>query len=137
MINNWNYKFRLRKKSKAVLNVSTILFILFLQAGSVYCQESANSTSLFDGKTLTGWKTVNPANQELWYVEDSVIMAGNGIDKIQENTYLYTEKEYDDFEFRTLFRLTGDPETGMINSGIQYRSIIHDHIRAAVFIHIA
>ncbi|MBU1822006.1 MAG: DUF1080 domain-containing protein, partial [Bacteroidetes bacterium] len=45
---------------------------------------------------------------------------------IPTNTYLYTEKEYQDFEFRCLFRLTGDPKTGMINSGIQYRSIIKD-----------
>jgi hypothetical protein len=46
--------------------------------------------------------------------------------KIPENTYLYTEKEYSDFEFRCLFRLSGDPKTGLINSGIQYRSQVHN-----------
>lgn len=126
MRNYWSYNFRLRKIPGAVLYMVTLLFILLFKTGNVFCQVPAKSTSLFDGKTLTGWKTVNPANQELWYVVDSAIVAGNGVDKIQENTYLYTEKEYDDFEFRTLFRLTGDSETGMINSGIQYRSIIHD-----------
>jgi hypothetical protein len=77
---------------------------------------------LFDGKTLTGWKTVKPAHQKSWYVQDSVLITGDRMAKIPENNYLYTEKEYGDFEFRCLFRLSGDPKTGMINSGIQYRS---------------
>jgi hypothetical protein len=85
-------------------------------------QGAAEAVTLFDGKTLTGWKTAKPAHQKLWYVEDSVIASGDRIAKIPENTFLYTEKEYGDFEFRCLFRLSGDPKTGMINSGIQYRS---------------
>ena len=46
------------------------------------------------------------------------------MNKIPANTYLHTLKEYEDFEFRCLFKLTGDPKTGMINSGIQYRSVL-------------
>jgi hypothetical protein len=82
--------------------------------------------SLFDGKTLNGWKTVKPAHQKSWYVKDSVLITGDKMAKIPENNYLYTEKEYGDFEFRCLFRLSGDPKTGMINSGIQYRSQVKD-----------
>ena len=55
---------------------------------------------------------------------DSLIKSGDGVHKIPENTYLHTLKEYGDFEFRCLFRLYGDPKTGMINSGIQYRSVL-------------
>ena len=33
-------------------------------------------------------------------------------------------KEYGDFEFRCLFRISGDHKTGLINSGIQYRSLV-------------
>lgn len=87
-------------------------------------QSSVKAVALFDGKTLAGWKTVNPADQRLWYVKDSMIMCGDGVNKIQSNTYLHTEKEYGDFELRCLFRLSGDEKTGMINSGIQYRSKI-------------
>lgn len=90
----------------------------------VFAQSTARTGSLFDGKTLTGWKTVDPAHASLWSVKDSVIRSGDGLKKIPENTYLRTLKEYGDFEFRCLFRLSGDPATGMINSGIQYRSII-------------
>jgi hypothetical protein len=87
-------------------------------------QLQAQTTSLFDGKSLTGWKTANPADANLWSVVDSTITCGDGVNKIPANTFLYTSKEYEDFEFRCLFRLTGDPNTGMINSGIQYRSSV-------------
>ena len=104
-----------------------ICFILVSQVFSgllVFAQSSGKAETLFDGKTLTGWKTVDPADAKLWFVKDSVIRSGDGVKKIPANTYLYTLKEYGDFEFRCLFRLSGDPATGMINSGIQYRSLI-------------
>jgi len=82
--------------------------------------------SLFDGETLNGWVVMNPEHKDFWKVKDGVILCGNGQDKIPVNLFLYTDKIYQDFEFRCLFRLTGDPATGMINSGIQYRSHVKD-----------
>jgi hypothetical protein len=87
-------------------------------------QSTVKAVSIFNGKTLNGWKTVNPADASLWYVADSVMKCGDGVKKIPANTYLHTVKEYTDFEFRCLFRLSGDPATGLINSGIQYRSVL-------------
>jgi len=43
-----------------------------------------------------------------------------------KNTYLWSEKQYDHFELRCKFRLTGDPKTGLINSGIQFRTANKD-----------
>jgi len=74
---------------------------------------------LFDGKTLAGWETSDTA---LWRVEDGAIVAGNGRDKIPRNTFIFSKESFRDFEFRCEFKLTGDPKTGMINSGIQFRS---------------
>lgn len=96
----------------------------FLCMSAGWTQE--NWEVLFDGHSLEGWKTVNPKIAELWYVKDSSIICGDGEMLIPENTYLHTLKEYENFEFRCLFRLTGDPGKGMINSGIQYRSFIRD-----------
>lgn len=103
------------------------LFFLWIQAGGgrpAFGQSPTKTQRLFDGKTLTAWKTVDPAHASLWFVKDSVIRSGDGANKIPENTYLHTLNEYGDFELRCLFRLTGDPKTGMINSGIQYRSVL-------------
>lgn len=107
--------------------VVSMLLISVTQTLSIHAtmaQSTVKAVSLFDGKTLTGWKTVDPAHSKLWFVKDSVIRSGDGLNKIPDNTYLHTTKEYGDFEFRCLFRLSGDPKTGMINSGIQYRSIL-------------
>jgi len=87
-------------------------------------QTATTTTSLFDGSSLNGWKTVNTKNTKFWSVIDSTITGGDGSTNIPTNTYLHTTESYEDFEFRCLFRLTGDHDTGLINSGIQYRSII-------------
>ena len=110
--------------SKRFLILQFILWSQLVSGLPVFAQSLGKTVSLFDGKTLTGWKTVDPAHEKLWFVKDSTIRSGDGVKKIPENTYLYTLKEYGDFEFRCLFRLSGDPATGMINSGIQYRSIL-------------
>ena len=110
--------------SELFLMASITLFSSVLGGSHLLAQTSVKTESLFDGKTLTGWKTVDPAHAALWSVKDSVIRSGDGVKKIPENTYLYTLKEYSDFEFRCLFRLYGNPATGMINSGIQYRSVL-------------
>lgn len=82
--------------------------------------------ALFDGKTLEGWKTVNPEFMKMWSVVDGVITCGDGKTKIPKNTFLVAEGEYKDFEFSCLFRISGDHSTGLINSGIQYRSSVKD-----------
>lgn len=87
-------------------------------------QQFPKTISLFDGKTLQGWRTAAPEEIKLWQVADSALVSGNGKEKIPANRYLLTTGEYGDFEFRCLFRLTGDPKTGLVNSGIQYRSVI-------------
>lgn len=85
------------------------------------------TVTLFDGKTLTGWAPVNPADGHFWSVRDGMIVGGDGVSHVPKNTYLRTEEEYEDFEFRCLFRLSGDPGTGFINSGIQYRSFVENN----------
>jgi hypothetical protein len=85
-------------------------------------QAPGKEIRLFDGQTLAGWRVTDPAHKDLWKVTDSTLTGGDGVKKIGSNSYLQTEKEYGDFELRCIFRLSGDPTTGMINSGIQYRS---------------
>lgn len=99
---------------------------LMLIATPIACASEEEATSIFDGKTLAGWKVVKESNAKFWDVVDGVITGDNDGNKVPTNTYLATEKEYGDFEFRCKFRISGDHKTGLINSGIQYRSIIKD-----------
>ncbi|PWJ54787.1 uncharacterized protein DUF1080 [Dyadobacter jejuensis] len=105
----------------------TKLYLLFALLTLGWGSQAQSPTqSLFNGQDLTGWTTVNPAKMSEWSVVDSTIRSGDGIRKIPANTYLYTQKEYADFEFSCLFKIWGDASTGLINSGIQYRSIVKD-----------
>lgn len=54
-------------------------------------------TSLFDGKTLDGWKPTGKA--EMWTTEKGLIVCKGG-----GGGWLLTEKEYGDFEFRCQYR---------------------------------
>lgn len=105
-----------------VSKLPVVLWLLF--SVHTYSQEEASTISLFDGTTLEGWHTVKEENSKYWSVRDSSIVGGDGKQLIPENTFLYTADTYEDFELRCLFRLTGDPASGFINSGIQYRSFI-------------
>jgi len=71
---------------------------------------------LFDGETLDGW-SVKPEDKSFWSVEDGVIVGHNDGKSMSQNTYLFSDKKYEHFEFSCQFRMTGDGD-----SGIQFRS---------------
>ncbi|HLT07203.1 MAG TPA: DUF1080 domain-containing protein [Cyclobacteriaceae bacterium] len=107
-----------------VSKIVAFLMLTLMFSPGVMAQQAEKTTQLFDGKSLKGWKVFPSEFTGLWTVKDGVIVGGDGTTNIAENNYLCTENAYEDFEFRCLFRLTGDHEKGMINSGIQYRSFI-------------
>lgn len=75
---------------------------------------------LFDGKTLKGWK----GREGLWKVDRGAIIGQTTAeDKLKHNDFLYTEKEYGDFELRLKYRLVNH------NSGVQIRSKVHKDYR--------
>jgi hypothetical protein len=106
-----------------------MFFILatFVFSNRSYAQKVDSTFSLFDGSTLNGWKTVNSDNSKYWKVTDGVILGGDGVTMIPTNTYLHTTQTFEDFELRFLFRISGNHDKGLINSGVQYRSIIESN----------
>ncbi|MFI4877208.1 MAG: DUF1080 domain-containing protein [Blastopirellula sp. JB062] len=81
---------------------------------------AAEPTSLFDGKTLSGWE-----GKPQWFrVEDGAIVAGTLTKKIPNNEFLCTEEAYGDFELTLEAKLVGEGT----NAGVQFRSRrIPDH----------
>ncbi len=80
--------------------------------------------SLFDGATLAGWETPNPA---YWSIEDGAITGRITREQpCSTNQYLvWTGGELADFELRLKSRLRGE---GGINNGFQFRSrLLPDH----------
>lgn len=80
---------------------------------------SLSAASLFDGKTLHGWE----GDAHWWRVQDGVITGGSSTEKIPRNFFLATTRSFQNFDLRLKIKLTGDPKTGMINSGVQLRSL--------------
>jgi len=67
-------------------------------------QKEEGFVSLFDGKTLTGWK----GSVDGYAPENGAIVC-----KPKGGGFLYTEKEYGDFEFRFEFKLTPGANNGL------------------------
>lgn len=68
---------------------------------------------LFDGQSFAGWS----GEEGLWRVEGGAIVGETEV-ALEENTYLIHERQYDNFEVRLKYRMTGD----IANTGLQYRS---------------
>ncbi|RFC43907.1 MAG: beta-propeller fold [Verrucomicrobia bacterium] len=74
---------------------------------------------LFDGKSTAGWDIL-PGS--VWGFADGVLTGGDGQKKIPYNDFICTKTSHSNFILRLKLKLTGDPSTGMINSGVQIRS---------------
>jgi putative heme-binding domain-containing protein len=81
---------------------------------------SADTISLFDGKTLRGWR----GDKTFWSVQDGAITGESTVaNPCKQTTYLtYMRDDFANFELIVDFRLIA--EKG--NSGIQYRSQWHN-----------
>jgi len=75
--------------------------------------------TLFDGQTLAGWE----GDPKWWRVEDGALTGGSRTEKVPHNYFLATQRSFQNFDLRLRLKLTGTPGTGMINSGVQIRSI--------------
>ncbi len=91
---------------------TTIVSVMMGMALAV-CAAEPGFVDLFDGKTTKGWK-LNGGSAE-YSVADGVI-TGRGVPGTPGNTFLCTEKEYENFIFKVEFKCDGG------NSGVQFRS---------------
>jgi putative membrane-bound dehydrogenase-like protein len=80
----------------------------------------AEPVPLFDGKSFHGWEG---DTAKTWRIVDGAITGGSLTEKVPRNEFLATKRSYTNFELRLKVKLIGDPGTGMINSGVQIRSV--------------
>jgi hypothetical protein len=98
--------------NKLTFSIAAALLIVILAVPS---QTNAQSTlSLFDGKTLKGWKRV--AGTANYKVENGAIVGTTVLNS--GNTFLVTEKQYGNF----ILEMDTKIESPLSNSGVQTRS---------------
>jgi len=97
-------------------NYYMLFAYLIAVAGMASCAPTASDgwEPLFDGETLTGWKTAG--GEAPYAVEDGAIVGTMTAET--PNSFLITEKEYGDFILELDVKLEGEST----NSGIQTRS---------------
>lgn len=94
--------------------VLTSIATLPLLIGSAHAADDAEWQSLFDGKSLSGWRLVNGAAS--YEVIDGAIV---GTTKAgTPNSFLATDKTYSDF----VLEFEAKQTVGSTNSGVQFRS---------------
>ncbi len=62
----------------------------------------AESKSIFDGKTFTGWEG---DTDKTWRIEDGAVVGGSLDTVVPRNEFLCTTKTYGDFELKVKFKL--------------------------------
>ena len=92
----------------------SILLLAGLALTTTLAAQSTNWTSLFDGKTLDGWKRL--AGTAEYRVEDGAIVGTTAANS--GNTFLVTDKEYGDFILEMDVKIMDTTS----NSGVQVRS---------------
>jgi hypothetical protein len=93
------------------LTLTATIIILF---ATFIIPSTAKSQTLFDGKTLKGWKRL--AGTAAYKVENGAIVGATVLNS--GNTFLVTEKEYGDF----VLEMDTKVESPLSNSGVQVRS---------------
>ncbi len=99
---------------KYILSIS-VLFLLIFSAFTGH--QNKKFTSLFDGKTFTGWEG---DTQNTWRIEKGMLIGGSTVKTVSHNDFICTTRSYSNFILKLKIKLTGNE--GFINSGIQFRS---------------
>jgi hypothetical protein len=97
-----------------LLRLTTLALLIACSAPLLAADKEEGFAPLFDGKTLAGWE----GNEKMFHVADGAIVAGTLKEKIPQNEFLCTTKEYENFELRLEVKLV--PANG--NAGIQFRT---------------
>jgi len=103
-----------------LLILTTLTSFTFGQDVDMSAAEDA--TSLFDGRTLNGWKT-SKEDQKFWIVKNGNIAGGDLKEEVPRNVWLISEKNYENFELTFSVKLTDGGGGGLKNSGVQVRSL--------------
>ncbi|MCH2374588.1 MAG: DUF1080 domain-containing protein, partial [Planctomycetes bacterium] len=87
-----------------------LALFMVISAGHVI----AAPTSLFDGKSFSGWE----GPKEFFRIESGAIVGGSLERRIPKNQFLATTRAYANFDLRLQFKVIGKD----INAGVQVRS---------------
>jgi len=94
-------------------------FLLFITITLTFGQESAEWTTLFDGRTLKGWTATSTAN---WRVEDGTIVVDSG-----SKGFLLHDDSYENYELTVEFKSAKGTNSGVfLSTKVKPKSLTSD-----------
>nr|WP_299074378.1 DUF1080 domain-containing protein [uncultured Allomuricauda sp.] len=103
-----------------------LILVIFASAFSEINPTNSGFVSIFDGKTLDGWKVYGSPDdvaKDYWKVENGTITCNTIGDRYHAAVWLFYEEELSDFELKIKFQAYRDSPG---NSGIQVRSRFYE-----------
>lgn len=104
----------IRNFSLFAVNVSLFLAAVLFASSLLAAGPAEERISLFDGQSFAGWE----GNLKMFRLEEGAIVGGNLKERIPNNEFLCTTKEYENFELRLKFKVLGEG----VNAGVQFRT---------------
>ncbi|HSW45609.1 MAG TPA: family 16 glycoside hydrolase [Phycisphaerae bacterium] len=84
--------------------------------------KGAGWIALFDGKSLTGWKSMTPNQPMSWSAVDGAL-----VNEKARGVNIYTEQKFGDLEFYAEYKLPENGNSGIFLQGIYEIQIIDDY----------
>lgn len=100
-------------KSHLLLGFSAVAFLM----GCNSTKKTTNDgyTSLFDGKTLNGWRTYQNKPADSWMVKDGVLYCkGSATDKSDRRADLITDDTFENFDLQLDWKIAPQGNSGIL-----------------------
>lgn len=95
--------------------MKSCLLLVLLTVSSLACFAQKNNTvSLFDGKSLSGWRTYQNKPADSWQVQDGILSNKGNKDPNLKHADLITEKEYENFELSVDWKIAPAGNSGIL-----------------------
>ena len=95
--------------------VNIFSFVLLLHGSYTMAQDSANTWKpLFDGKTLTGWRSYQNKPMNSWDVRDGILYNKGNSDTTLKHADLVTVGEFDNFQLNIDWKIAPQANSGIL-----------------------
>ena len=96
------------------MNNRLLLTVCFVCSLLTLAAQTGKTKSLFDGKTLAGWRTYQNKPADSWFVQDGMLCNKGNKDPNTKHADLITEQQYENFEVSFDWKIAPAANSGFL-----------------------